>query len=182
MKLVAKGDAPIISSKAIEGRNFCDKLFKLEREWIDLSSEQRLAKRQTESLSLFESFFAWIDQVKVLPASLLGKAITYARNQKDYLMNVLLDGDLHLSNNLAERSIRPLVMGRKSWYFSTSTEGAKSSAIIYSIIQTAKENGLDAFKYLSYLFEKMPNTDNFSDESVIKTFYPWNPDVQAKCK
>ena len=123
-----------------------------------------------------------MEGIHVLPNSLLGKAITYAKNQKEYLMNVLLDGDLHLSNNLAERSIRPLVMGRKAWYFSTSTDGALSSAITYSIIQTAKANGLDAFKYLTYLFEQMPNTENFTDESVIKTFYPWNPDVQAKCQ
>ncbi|GEN58058.1 hypothetical protein GCM10012290_25870 [Halolactibacillus alkaliphilus] len=73
-------------------------------------------------------------------------------------------------------------MGRKAWYFSTSTDGSLSSAITYSIIQTAKVNGLDAFKYLTYLFEQMPNTEKFMDESVIKTFHPWNPDVQVKCQ
>lgn len=66
-------------------------------------------------------------------------------------MNYLLDGELHLSNNLAERSIRPFVVGRKAWNFSASTKGATSSAIAYSIIGTAKENGLDVFKYLRYL-------------------------------
>lgn len=179
---IPKGDAPVTASKAKEGRNYCDKLFHLEKKWHSLSTEERYKKRQTKLRPVFEEFFTWVEGIHVLPNSLLGKAITYAKNQKEYLMNVLLDGDLHLSNNLAERSIRPLVMGRKAWYFSTSTDGALSSAITYSIIQTAKANGLDAFKYLTYLFEQMPNTENFTDESVIKTFYPWNPDVQAKCQ
>jgi hypothetical protein len=105
---------------------------------------KNIKKRQRELRPVFETFFTWVEGVHVLPSSLLGKAITYAKNQKEYLMNVLLDGDLHLSNNLAERSIRPLVIRRKAWYFSTSADGALSSAIIYSIIQTAKANGLDA--------------------------------------
>lgn len=99
------------------GRSYCDQLFKLEEKWHDLSGEERLKKRQEEFLPLFEEFFTWVSQMHVIKQSLLGKALIYAKNKKAYLMNVLLDGNLHLSNNLAERSIRPLVVGRKAWYF-----------------------------------------------------------------
>lgn len=113
---------------------------------------------------------------------MLGKALQYAKKQKGYLMNYLLDGELHLSNSLAERSIRPFVVGRKAWNFSVSTKGTTSSAIAYSIIGTAKENDLDVFKYLRYLFEELPVTPFQESPEFLDAYLPWSQEVQQICK
>ena len=88
---------------------------------------------------------AWANEAsaKTAPKSALGKALHYLREQWPYLVRYLEDGRLELSNNRAERSIKPFVMGRKNWLFSNTPAGAQSSAVIYSLIETAKENGLD---------------------------------------
>lgn len=93
---------------------------------------------------MLDEFYTWIVEVtpKTLPQSLLGKAITYVQNQKEYLSNFLKDGRIQLSNNLAEQSIKMFVIGRKNWLFSNTPNGASSSSIIYSIIQTAIANAL----------------------------------------
>ena len=82
-------------------------------------TEERIKLRQTESKAVLEEFYDWIEQtaLKTLPQSLLGKAITYAQNQKEYLCNFLKDGRIQLSNNLAEQSVKPFVIGRKNWLF-----------------------------------------------------------------
>jgi hypothetical protein len=92
-------------------------------------------------------------------------------------MNFLLDGRLELSNNRAERSIRPFTVGRKNWLFSYCARGAKASAIVYSIIETAQANGLVPFMYLNYLFQTLPNisVEQFAD------CLPWNQTVQVIC-
>ena len=86
-------------------------------------------------------FFAWLDSLKALPKSPLGEAVTYAKNQRVYLNNVFLDGRLEISNNRCERSVKPFVQGRKAWLFSNTPDGAEASSALFSIIETAKENG-----------------------------------------
>ena len=108
--------------------------------------------------------------------------ITYALKYEETFKTVLADGSLALSNNLAERAIKELVMGRKNWLFSQSFEGAKSSAIILSLLETAKRNGLDSEKYLTYLLEKLPNEESFAKKAVLEAYLPWSETVQADCK
>ena len=86
----------------------------------------------------------------------MGKAIGYMLNQWPKLQNYLLDGRLEIDNNLVENAIRPFVVGRKNWLFAQSVEGAKASALFYSLIETAKVNHLDPYKYLRFLFEQYP--------------------------
>ena len=93
---------------------------------------------------------------RVLPKSALGTAVTYCRNQWSKLLTFLLDGRLEIDNNRSERAIKPFVIGRKNWLFANTVRGAKSSAVIYSLVETAKENGLAPFPYLTYLFEQLP--------------------------
>ena len=95
---------------------------------------------------------------------------------------ILEDGNLVLSNNLAERSIKSLVMGRKNWLFSQSFEGAQSSAIIMTLLETAKRNGLDAEKYINYLLTHMPNENILEKNEVLEAYLPWNEKVQQNCK
>ena len=108
----------------------------------------------------------------------MGQAVHYALSQRKYLENVYLDGRLELSNNRAERSVKPFVIGRKNWLFAATKEGAKASSIIYSIIETAKENGLRPFQYIQYLLETLPNTTTGNLEALL----PWSEKLPADCR
>ncbi len=144
-------------SPSAKGIAYCDALFKLEREFASLSHEERLKRRKKESKPILEAFYEWADSLKPLPQSLLGTASSYAKSQRKYIYNFLLDGRLEISNNRAERSIKPFVIGRKNWMFSVSTVGAKTSAMYYSLLISAKENGLNPYEYLVYVFGQAPN-------------------------
>ena len=157
-------------------------MFSLEASWAELSSAERLCKRKERLAPLMTTFFDWCRNQSVLPGSKLGRAITYALKYEKTFKTVLTDGSLVLSNNLAERAIKGLVMGRKNWLFSQSFEGAKSSAIILSLLETAKRNGLDSEKYLTYLLEKLPNEESFAKKAVLEAYLPWSETVQANCK
>jgi hypothetical protein len=100
----------------------------------------------------------------------------------DKFMNVLKDSRLELSNNRAERAVKEIVMGRKNWLFSQSSTGAKSMAIIMSILETAKQNGLDQFKYINYLLDKLPNELSLLDNQRLEAYLPWAENVQLHCK
>jgi transposase len=168
---------------AHQGLAFCNKLFEIERDLHDVTPEERFAAREQRSRPVLEKFRVWLDALegKVLPKSALGEAITYCRNQWPKLLGFLQDGRLELDNNRSERAIKPFVIGRKNWLFANTPRGAKSSAIIYSIVETAKENGLVPFAYLTYLFEQLPNI-NVKDLEALDLLMPWSDAVQAKCR
>jgi len=153
-------------------------LFHLESLWQNLAPRQRHEKRLAESRPLAEAFFTWLEILRVLPKSALGAAIRYAQDQRPWLMNVYLDGRTELSNNRAENAIRPFAVGRKNWLFSDSVKGAKASAVVYSLIETAKENGLKPFEYLEFLFETMPN----STTGMLDDLLPWGGAVPERCR
>ena len=156
-------------SLALVGKRYCDRLFVLEREFADFSPEQRYTKRIASSKPLMEEFFSWANSCDAVPKSPVGKAVHYAFLQRKYLERFLLDGRLEISNNRAERSIKPFVIGRKNWLFANTPGGARASAIIYSVIETAKENSLDPYDYLKFLFETMPQAPNKPLDSLM----PW---------
>ena len=162
------------------GLSYCNQLFSIEKRAEVMTAEERFALRQKESKPLLEAFFEWINTCspKNLPQSLLGKAFTYAQNQKKYLLAFLTDGRIEISNNRAERSIKPFVIGRKNWLFCNTPGGAKSSATIYSLIQTAMENGLNPQSYLEYVFQQIQK----NDEVEIETLLPWATDIPLRCK
>jgi len=162
-----------LGSKALAGKNYCDKLFAIERKLAGCSNEERYKKREELSKPILEDFLAWLKRSDALPKTALGKAIKYTLDQWKYLVNYLMDGRCELSNNRAERSIKPFIIGRKNFLFSDTVRGAKSSAMIYSIIETAKENGLIPMNYLTYLFEKMPNIDLKNSPDLFASIFPW---------
>lgn len=147
------------SSDTMKGKRYCDKLFALERDFADLPPDERHKRRQELSRPLMDEFFEWLIKLGALPKTPLGIASGYALKQRKYLERCLLDGRLEISNNRAERSIKPFVIDRKNFLFANTPRGAKASAIMFSLIETAKENGLDPFKYLSYVFKNAPNWD-----------------------
>ncbi len=115
-------------------------------------------------------FFNWIEHLNVLPNTLLGKAAHYAKSQRKYIERYLLDGRLEISNNRAERSIKPFVIGRKNWLFSNTPNGARASAVYYSLVVTAMGNGLNPFQYLSWTLTNAPNLGKPGYVSAIKIF------------
>lgn len=162
-----------IGSKALQGKNYCDRLFATERNLSESTIQERYKKRKELAKPILEDFLMWLKKCNALPKSALGKAVNYTLKQWKYLENYLLDGRCEISNNRAERSIKPFVIGRKNFLFSDTVRGAKSSAIIYSIIETAKENGLNPMTYLTYILSKMPNIDFRNNSSLLKNLLPW---------
>lgn len=170
-------------TSAYQGVKYVDSMFEFEEKLSKKSYEERYEERLLKLKPMLEVYFAWIEKEHAiaLPKSSYGKAINYSFNQKEKLMNILKDGRLELSNNRAERAIKPFVIGRKNWLFSNTPQGAKASAITYSIIETAKENNLIPFEYLKYLFETMPNIDITNEEELNKLL-PWSNDLPDKCR
>lgn len=164
------------------GRDYCNKLFAIERELVDLSPEERKIKRLELEKPVLEAFWCWLDTLNPLKGSRLGKAVTYAKNQRKYMENYLLDGRCSLSNNLAENSIRAFTIGRKNWEFANSVKGAHASATVYSIIETAKANKLNVFKYLRYLLQEIPNMDFKNKPEILDQLLPWNESIKKICK
>jgi transposase len=156
-------------TNAERGLVYCNLLFVLEHEYADLKPEERREKRLKFSKPVSDDYFDWVASLNALPKSLLGEAITYAALQREYLENVYLDGRLELSNNLAERSIKPFVQGRKVWLFCNTPDGAESSSIYYSILETAKANNLHPREYIKYLLEKAPTA-----QDNLENLLPWS--------
>ena len=144
--------ALIPGSKSAEGLEYCNRLFELEREYEDMSSDKRYKERQEKSKPVLDEFFLWLDTFSPSGGTAFSKAVQYAKNEKRYLYRFLEDGDIPISNNRAENAIRPFVVGRKNWLFSDSVKGAEASAMIYSVAVTAQTNGLDVEKYFKELF------------------------------
>jgi hypothetical protein len=163
------------------GRDFCDKLFKLERKWKKLSPEERKKNRLIHSVPVLEAFFAWAENVKTSQEN-LKKAIYYTLNHKKYFTNFLLDGRIPLSNNLSEIAIKPVALSRKNSLFSDSVDGAIATAIVFSIINTATANNLDPYKYLECLFRHLPNLNFLQDNSLLNEYLPWSEKMQREFK
>lgn len=143
-------------SAALEGQQYCTKLFAIEKELAGLTPEERYTQRLEREKPVLDALLAWSYTKKAAPKSALGKAIYYLHEQWPYLMRYLEDGRLELSNNRAERSIKPFVMDRKNFLFANTPGGAQGSATIFSLIETAKENDLDPFRYLVWVLSEAP--------------------------
>jgi len=173
-------DAPLTSAEI--GRDFCNQLFKVEESLKDLTPKERFCKRLELEKPILEAFWCWLESLNVLKGSALGKAVTYAMNQRPFMENYLLDGRCAISNNAAENAIRPFTVGRKNWLFADTPKGASASAAVYSLIETAKANGLNVFAYLQHLLLYMPDTDWQNHPEELDDLMPWSPEVQEQCK
>jgi len=172
-----------IPSKARDGTNvqkgvaYIDKLFALERKFAEISPAERFKKRQELAKPVLDEFLAWIKSITAPPKTLIGVAAHYTLSQWKYLERYLLDGRLEISNNRAERSIKPFVIARKNFLFSNTPNGAKTSAIMFSIIETAKENGLNPFEYLTYIFKNAPNWNIRNDPEALLRLIPGSDQI-----
>jgi transposase len=165
------------------GRSFCNKLFDIERDLAGATPDERHAARQLRSRKVVDEYRVWLDEmaIETTAKSKIGEAIRYSISQWDDLIRFLEDGRLELDNNRAERAIKPFVIGRKAWMFANTPAGARASAVTYSIVETAKENGLDPYRYLNLLFERLPNI-NIKDNEAIADLMPWTDAIQRTCR
>jgi hypothetical protein len=168
---------PVEESAAAKALEYCNRIFLLERIFEGhgegnrlLTAEERYVNRQKHSKPVLDEFFAWLSEIHPAGGTKLARAVQYCMNEKAYLYRFLENGSIPVDNNRAENAIRPFVVGRKNWLFSTSPKGAKASAIIYSLAATAVANGLNVEEY-------------FTELCQMKQILPWkeepNHDSQA---
>ena len=177
VKSLPKGK--VRGSSASQGLTYCNLLFGIEQEIADKPPEERHKERLEQAKPILDAMFAWANSRTAAPKSALGKALHYLKEQWPYLTNYLKDGRLEISNNRAERSIKPFVIDRKNFLFANTLKGATGSAVMFSLIQTAIENGLDPYKYLSWLLKQAKDAD-LTDAEVVQKLMPWNMQEERK--
>lgn len=163
-------------------------IYDLEGGLKDLTPEKRLKERKTSIKPLVEEFFAWIRKVQadrtVLPKGETAKGIAYCLNQEEYLRVFLSDGEVPIDNLASERALRTFTIGRKNWMTINTVRGAQASAMIYSITETARANGLNVYYYVKHLLEgllEIELADGSIDEKELEQLMPWSKELPAEC-
>ena len=181
LQAIPKGHERDYSEPAVQGYMYCNKLFEYERHYREqgLSFKQIYNRRLKDEKPVIEAFLAWADRQHPQSGDRIIKALNYINGCRPYMMTYLEDAHCSLSNNLSENSIRPVVLGRKNWLFSDTQDGASASMTVFSIVETAKANGLDPQKYLLFLLDQRPGiemTDNELDQLM-----PWSEAAKVAC-
>ena len=177
---IPKGKALDYTQPSVQGVMYINQLFHLEdiikakHTSFDAIKKARLEKEKP----VVEGFLSWLDQQAPVRGSRMDKAVTYIQNRRSYLTTYLEDGRCSFSNNLSENAIRPFTVGRKNWLFCDTPNGAQASALVYSMVEIAKANGVNVYHYLTYLLEKMPS-NRMSDEE-LELLAPWNENVKTE--
>ncbi|MDR6918993.1 transposase [Pseudomonas sp. 3296] len=171
-------DAQKVQPKGKAGRadvalTMINKLYGIERGLKEMTDEQRFAGRQEQSLPVLSQLKNWLEktQPQVTAQSALGKAVNYLASNWSRLERYIEAGFLPIDNNAAERAIKPFVIGRKAWLFSDTPKGATASAQIYSLVETAKANGLEPYTWLRHVLERLPQAESVED---VEALLPWN--------
>ena len=162
------------NSSAARGFKFCSRIFSIEKRLKELPDEERLKARTDQVKPVVDEYWKWLDELIVDSNSKLGEAVTYSKNQKEYLNRFLEYGNIDISNNQAENAIRPFVIGRKNWLFCDTVGGAFASSVVYSLVETAKANNLDPYQYLLLLLTELPQIDGPLSAETLEPFFPWN--------
>ena len=175
-------------SVALAARRRIDAMFAADSRFDGMAAagdfEGRRLGRERDLRPMMEDFFTWAQarRMEASPRMALDNALKYAVGYWPYAMNALGDGRLELDNNLAERAIKPFVIGRKNFLFSDTPRGAEASAGIYSVVATAKANGLNPRKYLEWLLEEMPNAADLGDPAYLDSLMPWSDSVPEEIR
>lgn len=171
------------NSKAAKAVEIIDRAFALEREAkkANDSPKQILEMRQKEVRPIIEEFYSFIGTLRPSKGSHLGAAVTYAQNQKDKLLLFLDHSEVEMTNNLAERTVKPFVIDRKNFLFSATDKGVDASALFMSVIETAKRNGLNVFGYLSYLMLVLPSWGKTPSKEQLDSIMPWSDALPETC-
>lgn len=178
--LPGKSKKSLDKTPAEIGFDYCNWLFELEKEYVDLDADTRKTRRLETEPAIWEAYWSWLETVNPAGGSRLAKAVTYAKNQKPYMENYLLDGRCSISNNIAENIARPYAVGRKNFLFHDTVKGARASSIIYSLAGTAKLNNLNIYAYLETVLLYMPDYKN--EPEGIEELMPWSDMIQQRCR
>lgn len=159
-------------------------IYREESKLTDLSPEERLQLRELNVKPLVEAYFKWVKQNvdKVLEKSKTHNGLTYSINQEKYLTRFLEDGDVPMDNNAAEQTIRSFCIGRRNWMVIDTISGAQSSAIVYSIAETAKVNQLKPYEYFEYLLTEIPKHLEDTNRNFLEDLLPWSANLPANCR
>ena len=165
------------TGKADMALSMIQKLYRIEVSLKDKSTGEKYQLRQEKAKPLLEQFYQWLAKANVVAKSALGKAIQYCQNQWPKLIRYIEEGHLSIDNNRSERVIKPFVIGRKNWLFTNTANGAKASAMLYSIIETAKANGLIPFDYITHCLEQLSK-----NQVDVEKLLPWNVTLNEEVK
>ena len=180
--LDSKGNE-IPGSKGDEGREFINLLFYMEEQMSGLTYDAKKARRQTASRKLLDAFWQWVEYTSTLNTTneKLTKALNYSLNHREKLETFLEDGRLEISNNFCESHIRPFATARRAWLFADTPNGAKANAVLYTLVESARENNLNVYEYLDYLLATMPNIDFCNHPDLIDDILPWSDKLPERC-
>ena len=177
---VPKGKQYDYSQPAVQGVQYCNRLFAMEdsiNKKYPGNYEKRKQLRLEKEKPVLEAFWSWLDQQKPVRNTRLDKAVNYVLNRRDIAETYLEDGRCSFTNNLSENAIRPFAVGRKNWLFSSSVDGANASAVVYTMVEMAKAHGLNIYGYLKFLLENRPGK-NMTDEQLAE-LAPWSEKLQS---
>lgn len=173
------------SESTIAGRgiDYCNRILGEERKLQNLTADERKKKRNELERPILEEFFDWVDDRRCITfmGDKLRTALNYAHNHKQEFMNYLEDGNCACHNQICENAIRPFTIGRKNWLFSGSPRGAEASAGYYTLVETAKANGLKPERYLMYLLSNIPGMDFANHPEYFDDMMPWDDEVKKLC-
>ena len=172
--------ATVKTSKAAVGFQYCNKLFAQERKCAAYKPKYRQEYHQNKELPLLEEYYAWLQIIHPEKGSKLEEAVRYSLNQKQQLTAFLSNGEVPISNNLAENAIRPFTLDRKNWLFCDTTKGAEASAIVYSLVESAKADGVEPFAYLQHVLVELPYLGKNQSHEELVSFMPWAPYIQQE--
>ena len=159
-------------------------IYKAEEALKNLSAEERQTRRHKEVLPLVEAYFAWVHAQD--PATILSEktrdGLKYSLNQEKYLKVFLENGEVPIDNSATERAIRPFTIGRANWHIIDTIHGAQASAVIYSLVETAKANNLKIYEYLKHLLTELPKHMDNTSLDFLEDLLPWSENLPEECR
>ena len=164
---------------AAKGLEYCSRLFEVEQKLESLPDADRRKQRQLLSKPIVDEYYAWLETI-FRPTGKLKKAVTYSLNQREYLCAFLDHGEIEISNNQVENAIRPIVVGRKNWLFCDTQAGANANATIFTLLETAKANGLNPETYLNHLLDILPERFANNPQAQVDDLMPWNEEMRSR--
>ena len=182
-KALAKGS---VAETALEK---IAEIYRLENELKTLTPAERLSRRQKDIAPLVEDYFAWVKQESTKPvlSEYTTKGLHYSLNQEQQLRMFLTDGEIPIDNSATERAIRPFTVGRANWHLIDTPKGAEASAVVYSLVETAKANNLKPYEYLELLLQEISvhlysGKYDPDDDTYLEDLLPWAEALPKKCR
>ena len=159
-------------------------IYKADEVYKDKTTQERYNGRQEKVKPLVEAYFAWVREQE--PATILSEktrdGLKYSLNQEEYLKVFLEDGRIPIDNSAAERAIRPFTVGRANWHIIDTVHGAEASAMVYSLVETAKANKLKSYEYLKHLLTEIPKHMDDTSLDFLEDLLPWSENLPEECR